>query len=1841
MFLVRSKVEPTMPNLFSKATPTQTLSQATFYLTYARITTDEQLALSMCDDAEAALARLGNPPSDLRQKVINAYIDLGKLQTELGLIDNATNTNKKVDSWRGKVQDPVLSKRKSKASLVDTAPQIDPRLRRKRPVANVPPHIFTVNKRRNNVDLRLPETDERLVNTPQLACCLDLLRSSHLLQSPDNVLEPSALHWVQITKDNEEEQERLKKLAVDMIKAFRIDENKDAKTVAEIVHLAPVLDRDTFRELLKAFHLGIDQCKMLEVHLLEGLAQVIQGADIGYLEVDDMVKVFDLLSTRLRDTHPDSEYMYLLTQTLSQVLDAMADAEIKDLDREKLHKPLSDYLLELQKSHDSYIVYQAAYASQALLCIPDNETPWEEVRRRAWKVIQGVSGLVNSVKVVDIVKFIGSLEDIHEGLAGVGQKVQDAIKVYSGELSLAEDGQNFLDRLKESFKPGCKYAWYPALRGADTLIRDGDLVSFKQLVCEAPCRRELAFQWGVCQRLGEIASDSMWDDEVRKGAIDFLGEIYKNDEVWGHHVSIKKWIVNILMRLAKGSSDVPQVHISFVDKLLKRLEDDKNNAKRTFYLECRKSKAIPYPWRAGPSTPVSPSLLDRVQSRPDVKENLRQLKKQRMKERDRGNIVYIPPQAKANLQDTDDTRFPLMEKVKEFLVSDRKVFLLLGDSGAGKSTFSQELEYGLWQSYKNNTDRIPLRINLPSIDKPERDMIAKQLRKAEFTESEIRELKLHHKFIIICDGYDECQDTHNLYSSNRLNQPGEWIAQMVISCRSEYLGLDYRDRFQPGDRNQQSDPSLFQEAVIAPFSISQVHEYIKHYVSIKAPLWRIEDYNQALELIPNLKDLVKNPFLMTLSLEVLPRMMAPDQTSSSAHVTRVALYDQFVEQWLERGKKRVGEKILSAQARAAFENLTDEGFTRRGIEFLKRLAVSIYKEQGGHPIVKYSRVKSECQWKVEFFSRDNDENTLLREACPLTRTGNQFRFLHRSLLEYGLALAVFDPKEWDEGMPQESRSNRRGSVSSTFSFEEEPPVSTRTLEPDIDSPLAWRNFVSEPSIMHFLEERAQQESVFKEQLLAYIKQSKEDKKWRIAAANAITILVRAGVHFVDEDLQGIQIPGADLSYGVFDSANLQGADLRKVSLRGVWLRQADLSWAQMSGVQFGGLPFLTEDCEVLSCAYSPDGKSFAVGLSSGNTTLYSTSSWERIRSWACHTDGVRCVVYSPKGNHIVTVGQDNRVKLWDTESETCRRKLVGHLSEINSAAYSPQGHLLVSAGDDNSLRVWDAKSGECHEVLVGHTDKVTSVAYSPKDNQVASGSWDNTVRIWNVETGNCTYILNGHENGVRSTAYSPKGNLIVSGSEDKTVRLWSAQTGVCYRIFDKHCSAVYSASFSLEGDQVASGSHDGKVHLWDVETGTCRHTLSGHSNAISSVVFSPKGDRVTSGSLDGTVRLWDVSAGASRRIASGHKARVWGVSCSPRGDQVASCSSDKTIRLWDGKIGSCRQVLQGHGSVVFCLAYSARGNMIASGGADNSIRLWDTDTGKCQKVLAGHSNWVKSVAFSPDGHRLASASDDKTTRLWDVTTGQSYMTLTGHTDEVQSVVYSPNGTQIASGSKDCTVRLWDALTGVCHHTLEGHSDSVSSVAYSPRGERLASASDDTTVRLWDVETGHSLFALTGHTHKVTGIVFSPNGELLASGSEDRTVRLWNLALGTCMSPVESTQDIVQAVAWGGTPETSHLVAGCGNGSILMWQIDNEADLCRIQPYWSSTDGALTMTGASIQGVHGLSPLDKQLLEQRGAVGVPLLRDIGKLINLAVSKFRLPFYSYSTEEVSQRDRRFTI
>jgi len=1178
------------------------------------------------------------------------------------------------------------------------------------------------------------------------------------------------------------------------------------------------------------------------------------------------------------------------------------------------------------------------------------------------------------------------------------------------------------------------------------------------------------------------------------------------------------------------------------------------------YQSYKESGPVPYTLRIDMQSLESSPFLDRAQNKPDVEGGLRQLRKRRLEQQK--NTIYIPPQAKASLQTPDDEHFPLMEAVLDFLSGDQhQVLLLLGDSGAGKSTFNKALECEVWNSYKKGGP-IPLHISLATIDRPDQDMIAKQLRRLDFSDAQIKELKKHREFLLICDGYDECQQTRNLYTANLLNQPDEWKAKMVISCRSEYIGADYRDRFLPGNRNQSSKSAQLREAVITPFSSSQVEDYIDQYVAVYQPLWKAQEYKDALDRIPSLSELVGNPFLMTLLLDVLPRMMDPGEHLSITRITRVLLYDQFIEQWLERGKKRLSEKELSPNARSAFESLSDEGFTVNGMDFLKRLSVAIYREQDGQPIVEYSRFKDEGSWKSTFFGR-SDDMYLLREACPLARNGNQYRFIHRSMLEYGVVRAIFDPQDWKKRATLPPDLNRRGSMSSVFSFElhdddEQTVASDIKQEPDSNSPLVWRSFVNESSLLQFLVDRVQQEPVFKKQLLSYLEYSKKDKKWRTAASNAITVLVRSGMQFNSADLRGIQVPRANLSFGMFDSAQLQGADLRKADLSGTWLRRANMSNAQMTGVQFGELPFLKQDSPVTFCGYSPDGETFSVGLTDGKINVYSTSNWEILWTSEAHNDKVSNIVYSPRSNRIVSSGLDHTIRLWDVHSGMCIHVLNGHDKEVRGVAYPPHGDQLVSAGDDMTIKVWDAETGECRHIWIGHTDSVREVSYSPKGTQVASYSDDDTVRIWDVESGKCLHVMKGHSSYITGIVFSPRGDQVASASEDTTVRIWDVVTGECNHILTGHSNfvmvIVYSpngsqlasagadnsvrlwdtvrgaclhileghyewvqyVAYSPLGDMVVSASDDLTVRLWDSTTGVCRQTLTGHSKEVQRVVFSPKGDQVASSGYDEAVRLWDVGAETSRGTSSGHSSLVMDVMSSPRGDIVATSSDDRTIRLWDIATGDCRHVLRGHIDAVRWVVYSPQGDQIATASDDNIIRLWSIETGACIYILKGHDALINIMVFSPQGDQLASGGFDKSIRLWDVKSGECRHVLSGHTKDVTNVAYLRNGSQIASSSSDSTVRIWNVETGTCNHTLTGHSDIVNRLAYSPRDDQVASASHDTTVRVWDVGTGECRRIFKGHRGAAVTVVYSPRGDHITTYDWYGSVKAWDIESGDCL-----------------------------------------------------------------------------------------------------------------------------
>ncbi|KAF9967011.1 hypothetical protein BGZ70_000420 [Mortierella alpina] len=910
-------------------------------------------------------------------------------------------------------------------------------------------------------------------------------------------------------------------------------------------------------------------------------------------------------------------------------------------------------------------------------------------------------------------------------------------------------------------------------------------------------------------------------------------------------------------------------------------------------------------------------------------------------------------------------------------------------------------------------------------------------------------------------------------------------------------------------------------------------------------------------------EMTKNPFLLSLSLEVLPRVADADQVEdlSEIRITRDALYGHFVEFWLDRGKKRAANHDLGPQTKAAFDALVDEGFVQMGTDFLKRLAVAIYKEQAGQPIVEYSRFRDQGTWKAAFFGRDV-ECQILREASPLARHGNQFRFVHRSLLEYCFALAVFDPQD-HRNLPISHTAIRRGSVSSVYSFEDAPATAREPTSSN--HPLSCKILSKESFIMQILADRAQQVPVFKQQLLRLVEHSKADKDWRRAAANAISILVRAGVSFNEADLRGIQIPMADLSSGDFDSAQLQGADLRKATLQ---LRLWNYKSLQSGPILRG------HDNIVMSVVFSPSGDHVASGSYDKTVQIWNTRDGSPIRTLSLHMSCIKSVVYSPDGKHIASASYDKTVRIWDSTSGEPIHTLK-HLIMVTSVAYSPDG-LQIAAGSGKEVQLWDAKLGTKQSLLSGHTDAVLSVIYSPSGRQIASFSHDKTARLWDTQSGASGPTLNGHVNSIMSVVYSPDGRQLVTGSLDKTVRLWTTQDDE-----DMDSTGNNGHRGSFRPDTKFNLNKSVRFH---------NQRVAGHTNRVSCVVFSPDGRTLASGGFDRTLRLWNAKTGTPIKTF---------------GDQANQITGGNVNQALTFDVGRIERA-----------AYSPCGGHIAIGSDDSSVYIWDTETGKRIHKLVGHDDCVTSVAYSPDGKMIASGSDDWTVILWDAELGNSQRRLVEHSKGVTDVAFSPCGKHIASGSFDKTLIIWHADSDKRIKKLVGHTEMITSVVYSPDGKLIASGSNDKTVRIWEVDTGVST-ELRGHTERVRSVVFSPCGQGIASGSLDNTVKLWKAGSDQQPATINVFQSPIRSLAWVKSDleqngidmndVDSFIATGSDDNSVRVWRVRSTEGDFQVHLLWNSTHDRLVVSGAKLGKILDLSELNRMMLEQRGAKGLTVVQ----------------------------------
>ncbi len=769
-----------------------------------------------------------------------------------------------------------------------------------------------------------------------------------------------------------------------------------------------------------------------------------------------------------------------------------------------------------------------------------------------------------------------------------------------------------------------------------------------------------------------------------------------------------------------------------------------------------------------------------------------------------------------------------------------------------------------------------------------------------------------------------------------------------------------------------------------------------------------------------------------------------------------------------------------------------------------------------------------------------------------------------------------------------------------------------------------RRFFNDPELVGFLQNKVQEDTLLQQNLLSWAERSKTEDV-QTEAANALTLLVRAGVQLNNKDFGKIRVPGADLSYGVFDSTKFQNADLSDVDLTCAWLRDVNLDGANLANLQLGERPSLTMQGWVFGCAYSPDGRWLAV-TEENQIELYDAENLINVHTFTGHQDKVTSIEFSNDGQWLASSGNDGTAKLWQVSGDRhLEHTYTVPGRRIYSIAFSSDGQWLASGGD--AIRLWQALGDRS----LAHTyEGDGGLVFSNNGQWLASNGEDGTVKLWHVlGDRSLAHTYDVRQMYIYSLAFSSDSQWLASAGDDGTVKLWhvSGDRSLAHTYEVNKFGGARGIAFSNDGQWLASGGghlHEGssgrtdyRVKLWHVSGDrSLEHTSTERGNEVRSVAFSNDGRWLASADFDGVVKQSRISGDRFLTHSyAKHTDEITEVAFSGDGRWLALARRDG-VALWhasgDRSLAHTYPITTSRfSSERISIAFSNDGQWLVS--ADRrTLQLWhvlgDRSLAHTYSTTNRFSSAEIRIALSNDGQWLASTHVDKV-KLWHVLGDRSLAhTYIGHEEDVIRIAFSHDGQWLASGSSDGAVKLWHVSgdRSFAHTYNNGDESGATSIAFSNNGQWLASANWDNEVRLWHVSGDRSLVHTYSHTNVVDYLAFSNDDRWLASTDWDGTVRLWSVLTGECQTELQNFMGrdagSIQAIAWESMQENSAMLRVATNNIIYFWKVSFDSD--RIDSVildWTSRQDELIAEGALIGNARNLTPQNAALLIQQGAI----------------------------------------
>jgi WD40 repeat protein len=1133
--------------------------------------------------------------------------------------------------------------------------------------------------------------------------------------------------------------------------------------------------------------------------------------------------------------------------------------------------------------------------------------------------------------------------------------------------------------------------------------------------------------------------------------------------------------------------------------------------------------------------------------------------------------------------------------------STKKVLLVMGDAGAGKSLTLKKWALERWKEYSTSdiTQRIPLWINLSRCKEIYENIIGNYLQERFRYKFKTEELR-RFKWCLFLDGYDEISEKKNIYNCNRFYEG--WNIKIIIACRTQSIvGVrsDYEELFFPVDSGGKRRVQELQTLILQPFDEPRVEKFVKSRFADKKKassiLAKINDNSE-------LKELINNPFLLEMMLTVVSKAEKVEGLAIFCIKTRYELLNACVGYQVKRDDDRLkNETQLNPTPYRSFTE---------GLEiFAQNLALSMFAQKEEYEQIReyhlqrpinelcYDSGDIHNPWR-RFFADLNDGGgyqiwqheigVCLLEVKGNDNTKTYYGFKHKAILEYWAVRALISEyksiyqydetlkigtwkgdKLYESGLNQRLLNDEPDFLDLLISQIDEADTdqdnhSTATIPPTSSSSSSFSSSSTTPTSI----QKSNTKKILSIQaLFDLILLSKHRNDITIAAANAATILNRMNFNFSGLELASIKIAGADLQQSLFYETDLREADLRWINFTDSILSGANLSESKMLGMDFGQLPlpWLEHDLKhydaIVTCiSYHPSGKYLASGDNSGIVNIWNVKDGTCSASLKTSVNVVRSVNFSPDGKYIVAKGR------------TCER---GVTAPSRSSAIRHVYDILKY----KSIYIWSIEENceiQDHKLHISdwNSDCDNGVNFSPDSKHFAYINADSTICIWSVgKWEHSRSTVHVHSCCINFSQIGTNGRCkyLASGNKDNTVKIWNVENDddECLVNLQEHGARVICVNFSPDGKYLASGSRDKTVKIWRMSGWECLATLADHLNEVQSINFSPIGangkcEYLASGSMGGKVRIWSTGSWGCLKTLDMCSNSVESINFSPDEKYLVSGSWLSTIKIWNIENWKPLKTLDVHNGEVCSIDFSPNGEYMAWVGGKKKVEIRKVvGNMKNFERKEGHSDWVTSVSFSSDNRYLASGSYDKIVKIWSVENGKCLMTLQKHSSVVTCVNFSFDGKYLVSGSRDKTVNIWrtKGMVEQWEHlqTLAKHDGWVLGISFS-KDNHLASVGDDNTVKIWKKKKAEEKwkYLQTLKHDGVNSVNFSLGSKYkcLASGGNE-TIKIWRWRKKV---EIECLQTLdhggVNSVNFG--PDNKYLVSG-GNETIKIWLWKKEVE----------------------------------------------------------------------------------